>query len=253
MISFENVTKRYGNAVAVDGITCEFPAGQTHVLLGSSGCGKTTLLRLILGLIAPDVGWVRVDGEPMSSLTRTQLIAQMGYMVQEGGLFPHLTAEQNVALAAESQSWSKDRIRERLDELARLVDLRDHIISKYPNELSGGQRQRIGLMRALMLDPPVLLLDEPLGKLDPLVRDDLQGQLKKVFDELNKTVVLVTHDIREAAILGATITLMTEGRIVQHGSFEDLATRPASDFVTEFLRAQELPVHLQDFFRATPQ
>lgn len=250
MIAFENVTKRFGDAIAVDDVSCELENGQTHVLLGSSGCGKTTLLRLILGLIPPDEGWVRVDGTAMSNLNRSQLIAKMGYLVQEGGLFPHLTARQNVALAAESQAWSSERIGQRIAELMDLAGLDDSIIGKYPNELSGGQRQRVGLMRALMLDPPILLLDEPLGKLDPLVRDDLQGQLKSIFASLNKTVVFVTHDIREAAILGTTITLMTDGRIVQHGSFEDLAVRPATKFVTDFLKAQELPVHLQEFFRA---
>lgn len=248
MINFENVSKRYGSIVAVDNVSCEFASGQTHVLLGSSGCGKTTLLRLVLGLIPPDKGWVRVDGRAMSSLTRDELVAEMGYVVQEGGLFPHLTAEQNVSLAAEAQAWPADRIASRVAELVSLVGFDESIMDKFPVELSGGQRQRVSLMRALMLDPPILLLDEPLGSLDPLVRDDLQQQLKDIFRKLHKTVMLVTHDIREAAILGETITLMTDGRIVQHGSFQDLATRPSCDFVTAFLQAQELPTHLQEFF-----
>ena len=248
MISFEGVTKRYGSVIAVDDVSREFARGQTHVLLGSSGCGKTTLLRLVLGLIPPDAGWVRVDGRAMSSMTRDELVAGMGYVVQEGGLFPHLTAQQNVSLAAQAQAWPQQRIAHRIAELVSLVGFDSSIMSQYPVELSGGQRQRVSLMRALMLDPPILLLDEPLGSLDPLVRDDLQQQLKDIFKELRKTVMVVTHDIREAAILGETITLMTEGRIVQHGSFHDLVTKPSSDFVTAFLRAQELPSHLQEYF-----
>ena len=169
-------------------------------------------------------------------------------MVQEGGLFPHLTAQQNVALAAEAQAWPAERIANRIAELVSLVGFDESIMGKFPVELSGGQRQRVSLMRALMLDPPILLLDEPLGSLDPLVRDDLQQQLKDIFRKLQKTVMVVTHDIREAAILGETITLMTDGRIVQHGSFHDLATNPSSEFVTAFIQAQELPTHLQEFF-----
>lgn len=174
-------------------------------------------------------------------------MAKMGYVVQEGGLYPHLTALRNVALAAEARRWPVDRITDRVRVLVELVGLDNQIMQKYPNELSGGQRQRVSLMRSLVLDPPILLLDEPLGSLDPLVRDDLQGQLKGIFRELRKTVVLVTHDIREAAILAETITLMTEGRVVQHGTFMDLATQPSCDFVTAFLQAQQAPADLQDY------
>lgn len=248
MIRFENTTKRYGTAIAVDNFSCIYEREQTHVLLGSSGCGKTTLLRLVLGIISPDVGWVKVDGRPMSDITRRELVSKMGYVVQEGGLFPHLTGLQNVALAAESQSWAAERVVERVAELVDLVGFDDSIMKKYPCELSGGQKQRVSLMRALMLDPPILLLDEPLGSLDPLVRDDLQRELKNIFQSLKKTVLIVTHDIREAAILGQTVTLMTDGRMVQHGSFADLIEEPATPFVTEFLQAQELPQQLQEFF-----
>jgi osmoprotectant transport system ATP-binding protein len=248
MIKFDKVSKRYGEALAVNNFSCEYEQGKTHVLLGSSGCGKTTLLRLVLGIAAPDEGWVIVDGNPMSDLTRSELVRKMGYVVQEGGLFPHLTAMQNVSLAAEALSWTSERISSRIEELVEIVGFNDAIIQKYPSELSGGQRQRVSLMRALMLDPPILLLDEPLGSLDPLVRDDLQKQLGKIFRSVQKTVLLVTHDIREAAILGQTITLMTDGELVQHGSFSDLTTQPSRPFVTEFLQAQELPAHLQEFF-----
>jgi len=239
MIQLEDVTKTFGPTVAIDDVSAVFESGRTHVLLGSSGCGKSTLLRLILGLISPDRGVVRVDGQVMEPSTRRALLEEMGYVVQEGGLFPHLTASRNVSLAAESRGWGEERIRARVDELARLVGFDEAVLRLFPIELSGGQRQRVSLMRSLMLDPPILLLDEPLGSLDPLVRADLQMQLREIFTPMGKTVVLVTHDIREAAIFGHTITLMTEGRIVQRGSFSDLSTKPASPFVTAFLNAQK--------------
>lgn len=239
MIRLEEVTKSFGSTVAVDQVSADFERGRTHVLLGSSGCGKSTLLRLVLGLVAPTSGTVRVDGRAMEAASRTDLLEKMGYVVQEGGLFPHLTALRNVSLGAEARGWTDDRIRHRIDELAALVGFDGEILRLYPGELSGGQRQRVSLMRALMLDPPILLLDEPLGSLDPIVRADLQTQLREIFTPLGKTVVLVTHDIREAAVFGHTITLMTDGRIVQRGSFADLASRPASPFVTAFLNAQK--------------
>ena len=164
----------------------------------------------------------------------------MGYVVQDGGLYPHLTARANVTLAAEAQRWPRARIDARLSELAVMAGVEDSMLGRYPRELSGGQRQRIGLMRALMLDPPILLLDEPLGALDPIVRAELQVQLGRLFAQLEKTVLLVTHDIREAVVLGRIITLMTEGRTVQQGTFADLVDRPATPFVTQFLSAQTL-------------
>jgi osmoprotectant transport system ATP-binding protein len=165
----------------------------------------------------------------------------MGYVVQEGGLYPHLTAYQNVALAAEPPGWARERVRARVDRLAEMVGLDAATLRLYPGELSGGQRQRVGLMRALVLDPPLLLLDEPLAALDPIVRAELQAQLGRLFGGLGKTVLLVTHDIREAQVLGDTVRLLRAGRVVQHGRFADLAARPAAPFVTEFVRAQTVP------------
>jgi osmoprotectant transport system ATP-binding protein len=213
----------------------------THVLLGSSGSGKSTLLRLVLGLVSPDRGEVLVDGIAVGPATRPGLLRRMGYVVQQGGLYPHLTAHDNVALAAEAHGWPPARVAERVTELAAMVGFDDTVLRLYPGQLSGGQRQRVGLMRALLLDPPLLLLDEPLGALDPIVRADLQAQLGRLFAKLGKTVLLVTHDVREAMILGATVTLMTAGRVVQRGTFDDLLHRPVEPFVTEFLTAQSLP------------
>ncbi len=234
MIEFDNVTKRFGATLAVDRFSCRYEAGRTHVLLGSSGCGKTTLLRIALGLERPDSGTVMVGANGNTA-------QNVGYVVQSGGLFPHLTVRQNVALAVEVRRWPKDRIEQRIDELQQLVGFDADIMLRYPAEVSGGQQQRVSLMRALMPDPPVLLLDEPLGSLDPLVRDDLQRELRQIFRRLEKTVLFVTHDIREAAMIGDTITLMTDGQLVQHGRFRELAENPANGFVRRFLEAQTLP------------
>jgi osmoprotectant transport system ATP-binding protein len=240
MIALRGVTKRFGATVALDAVSLQVQPATTHVLLGSSGSGKSTVLRLILGLAAPDGGVVLVDDTPVDASTRDRLVARMGYVVQDGGLYPHLRASDNVALAAEAQAWPRARIAERVAALTELTGLDASMLRRYPRELSGGQRQRVGLMRALMLDPPILLLDEPLGALDPIVRAELQEHLGRLFADLGKTVVLVTHDVREAARLGHTITLLTAGRVVQHGTYADLAERPVSPFVTQFLTAQTL-------------
>ena len=247
MIQLEGVTKAFGEKVAIDDLSTRFERGRTHVLLGSSGCGKSTILRLILGLLTPERGVVRVDGQPVEAGSRRALLKKMGYVVQEGGLYPHLTARRNVTLAAEAQKWSAERVEPRVEELARLVGLDDAMLRRHPDELSGGQRQRVSLMRALLLDPPILLLDEPLGSLDPIVRADLQQQLKEIFTPMGKTVILVTHDIGEAAFFGHSITLMTAGRIVQQGTFADLTQKPATDFVTTFLMAQKPPPAMREY------
>ena len=240
MIELSEVSKRFGDRVALDRVSIDVEPGTVHVLLGSSGSGKSTVLRVVLGLVAPDDGHVRVDGTPVTEATRATLVKGMGYVVQDGGLYPHLTAFDNVALPAQVSGWTAARTRTRAAELGEMVGLDEGTLRRYPRELSGGQRQRVGLMRALMLDPPILLLDEPLGALDPIVRAELQAQLKSLFQTLGKTVVLVTHDIREAALLGSVITLMTAGQVVQHGRFADLLERPAAPFVTQFLTAQTL-------------
>ena len=205
MIELAGVTKRFGATPAVDDVSLTVPRGTTHVLLGSSGCGKSTILRLVLGVISPDAGTVAVDGVVVTPETRARVVEQIGYVVQTGGLFPHLTAARNVTLPSEARRWPSERMRTRLDE--------------------------------------------PLGALDPIVRADLQRELREIFSRLGKTVVMVTHDVAEAALFGTTIALMTGGRVVQQGTFEDLARRPADDFVREFLVAQAPPPEIAAYLR----
>jgi osmoprotectant transport system ATP-binding protein len=248
MITASQVSKRYGATAALDDVSLEVAPGTTHVLLGSSGSGKSTLLRVLLGLVAADRGEARIDGVAVTPEARSHLLGRVGYVVQEGGLFPHLTVRGNVSLPADALGWSRDRTAERVWALAELTGFDEAMLRRYPAELSGGQRQRVGLMRALVLDPPLLLLDEPLGALDPIVRADLQAELRRLFDRLGKTVLLVTHDVREAVLFGSTITLMRAGRVVQQGTFADLAQKPAETFVSEFLSAQAPPPELRAYF-----
>jgi osmoprotectant transport system ATP-binding protein len=241
MIHLTGVGKSYGKTVALRPTTLSIPSGRTTVLIGPSGCGKSTLLRLLLGLIWPDTGEVRFDSERLDRDNVREVRIRTGYVVQDGGLFPHLTARDNVALVARQLGWVRERVSNRVAELASLVRLPIDALDRYPAQLSGGQRQRVGLMRALMLDPPVLLLDEPMGALDPLVRADLRADLKTIFRDLGKTVVLVTHDLPEAAVLGDRIVLMRDGTVVQEGPMAELESDPADPFVTRFIQAQRLP------------
>jgi osmoprotectant transport system ATP-binding protein len=236
--SLQNVTRRYGQAVALDRVDLELSQGRTTALIGPSGAGKSSVLRMLVGLEWPDSGQVRFQGEPLRRETLLEQRRRIGYVIQEGGLFPHLSARDNAALLARTLGWERARIDARLAELAQLCQLPMALLARFPAELSGGQRQRVGLIRALMLDPPVLLLDEPLAALDPIVRHDLQTQMRELFGQLHKTVVLVTHDVAEAAYLADTLVLMRAGRVLQQGSVRELLDHPADAFVTRFLTAQ---------------
>ncbi len=238
MLTLEGISLSFGATAAVRDIDLEAPEGRTTVLIGPSGCGKTTLLRLMIGLLWPDRGRVSFDGAPVAPATVLELRRRMGYVIQDGGLFPHLSALGNVAIMARHLGWDEGRVAARIAELARLTRFPTGALMRYPAELSGGQRQRVALMRALMLDPDILLLDEPLGALDPMIRHRLQGQLRDIFRSLGKTVVMVTHDIGEAGYFGDLIVLMRDGGIVQKGTLDDLLERPADPFVPEFITAQ---------------
>lgn len=238
MLRYQNIFHAFGATPALGGIDLTCAAKRTTVLIGPSGCGKSTLLRLAVGLIVPMRGTVFIDGTAMTPATAEKLRRRIGYVIQDGGLFPHFTARGNVCVMARHLGWTAARIDERLRMLNQLTRFPEDALERYPAELSGGQRQRVALMRALMLDPDLLLLDEPLGALDPVIRFELQDQLKGIFRRLGKTVVLVTHDMAEAAYLGDDIVLMRAGRVEQRGPVAELLRRPASAFVRRFITAR---------------
>jgi len=242
MIDVRDLSKGFGTGPVLGPLSLRIEAGRTTAVAGPSGCGKSTLLRLLIGLLAPDAGSVAVASVRLAPSTVGALRRRMGYVIQEGGLFPHLTALGNVTLMARYLGWPAPRIAARVDELAALVRLAPDLLARYPAQLSGGQRQRVGIMRALMLDPDVLLLDEPLGALDPMIRSELQHDLRQLFLALGKTVVLVTHDMGEAAFLAHDIVLLRAGRIVQRGTLAELVDTPADPFVLEFINAQRSPL-----------
>lgn len=238
MIAFDSVSHAYADVAAVRDVSLLVEQGETVAIIGPSGCGKSTLLRIAAGLITPDRGRVAINDVELQPANVKNVLERIGYVIQSGGLFPHLTAADNVSLAARYRGRDASWIATRIAELATLVQLPMEFLSRYPREFSGGQRQRVSLMRALMLDPDVLLLDEPLGALDPIVRHELQDELKQLFARLGKSVLLVTHDVTEAAYFSQHIVLMRDGQLVQEGSYAMLARSPVEEFVTAFIHAQ---------------
>ena len=240
-ILLDQVTKRYpGQAKpAVDGITLEIPAGQIVMLVGPSGCGKTTTLKMINRLIEPTEGRIVLGDDDVTGIDDDELRRQIGYVIQAGGLFPHMTVSQNIAVVPKMLGWSKERISARVDELLELVSLDPAVYrDRFPKELSGGQQQRIGVARALAADPPVLLMDEPFGAVDPITRQRLQDELINIQHELKKTIVIVTHDFDEAVKLGDWIVVFSEGaHIVQYDTPERILAEPANEFVENFIGA----------------
>jgi osmoprotectant transport system ATP-binding protein len=242
MIELLNVSKTYKGNTALKPLSMRFNSFKTVVLIGPSGCGKSTLLRIVNGLIAPTTGQVEFDGEVFTAQNALALRRRMGYVTQDGGLFPHLTIAQNVTLLSRHLKQAQEQIQARLQELCELTQFPLERLNSYPLEISGGQAQRASLIRALMLDPYILLLDEPLGALDPMVRASLQHDLKEIFDRLNKTVIFVTHDMGEAAYLSDHIVLLKGGAVVQEGTYHDFKSNPKEQFVTDFISAQRIAV-----------
>ncbi len=238
-ISLKKLTKRYaGTKVpAVDAIDLEIPAGEIVVLVGPSGCGKTTTMRMINRMITPSSGVVEIDGEDAASLNDTTLRRQIGYVIQQIGLIPHLTIASNVALVPKLLKWDKQRIARRVDEMLSVVGLEPSTYGhRYPRQLSGGQQQRVGVARALAADPPIMLMDEPFGAVDPITRSSLQDEFLSLQKTLKKTIVFVTHDFDEALKLGDRIAVLREGsKIVQYDTPENILAAPADDFVAGFI------------------
>jgi osmoprotectant transport system ATP-binding protein len=237
LITFEAVTKRYQDGtVAVDGLDLEVPAGKTMVLVGPSGCGKTTSLRMINRLVEPTEGTIRLDGTDIRERNPAHLRRGIGYVIQQTGLFPHRTVEDNIATVPVLNGWPRKKARARAGELIALVGLDPALAKRYPHQLSGGQQQRVGVARALAADPPVLLMDEPFSAVDPVVRASLQDQLLSLQAELRKTIVLVTHDIEEAIKVGDLVALFRpHGKIAQLAPPEELLAAPADDYVADFV------------------
>jgi osmoprotectant transport system ATP-binding protein len=240
VITFENVSKRFADGTtAVHDLNLEVPKGQVTVLVGPSGCGKTTTLRMINRMIEATSGRIVVDGQDVRQVDPPQLRRRIGYVIQQIGLFPHRTIGENIATVPELVGWDKQRIRARTRELLDLVGLPAEVVDRYPHQLSGGQRQRVGVARALAVDPPIMLMDEPFGAVDPIVRGRLQDEFLRLQQEVQKTIVFVTHDIDEAIKMGDRIAILRQGGFLeQYAPPEELLAEPADDFVADFLGAE---------------
>ncbi|MFW6136442.1 MAG: ABC transporter ATP-binding protein [Candidatus Aminicenantaceae bacterium] len=247
-IEARDLTKKFNGLTAVGGISFSVQEGETMVLLGTSGCGKTTTLRMLNRLVEPTSGTVLLKGENIQERNPEELRRGIGYVIQDIGLFPHYTVEQNIAMVPHLLKWDKKKIRKRVHELLDLVGLpSEKFVKRYPHELSGGQQQRIGLARAFASDPAVILLDEPFGALDQITRRDIQKEFKSLESFLRKTMILVTHDVFEAFDMGDRICLMDKGKIKQLGTAKELLYSPENDFVRDFLQANRFLLELQVF------
>ena len=246
MINVQGISKLYGPVKAVDNITFRVKKGETLILLGTSGCGKTTTLRMINRLAEPSSGWIELNGRNISKEAPEKLRRGIGYVLQDNGLFPHYTVAENIAIVPKLLKWDKQRIEKRSVELLEKLHLpASQYLNSYPDQLSGGQQQRVGLARALMANPPVLLMDEPLGALDPVTRATIRKEFNELDELKGKTIVMVTHDILEAFELGDRICLMDKGEIVQIGTPYQLLFEPTNEFVTGFFKDQRLQLELK--------
>lgn len=241
MLKFEHVSKVYkGKKRAVNDLNFEIEKGEFIVLIGPSGCGKTTTMKMINRLIEPTSGKIYIDGENILEMDPVRLRRKIGYVIQQIGLFPHMTIEQNISLVPRLLKWSPEERRKRAEELLDLVDMTPDYLDRFPHELSGGQQQRIGVLRALAADQPLILMDEPFGALDPITRDSLQTEFKKLQRRLDKTIVFVTHDMDEALKLADRIVIMRDGSIVQFDTPDEILRNPANEFVEEFIGKDRL-------------
>ncbi len=258
MIRLEHLVKQYGNTIAVNDLSIEVDEGEVCVLIGPSGCGKTTTLRMINRLIEPTSGHIFVNGRDTAEIQPEQLRRSIGYAIQSVGLFPHMTVAANIAVVPQLLHWEKGRIARRIEELLKLVGLAPaEYALKYPSQLSGGEAQRIGVARALAADPPILLMDEPFGAVDPLTRERLQAEFIHIQQEIQKTVILVTHDLDEAIRLADRIAIMESGRLVQYDTPEEILARPANKFVHDFVGTDRAlkrlsRISIESFVKSSP-
>jgi len=244
MIAVAQVSKHFGSVKAVDDISFEVKEGENLILLGTSGCGKTTTLKMINRLIESSSGSIKVNGVDITKQSPETLRRGIGYVLQHNSLFPHYTVAENIAVVPQLLRWDKNRIKSRMEELLEKLNLPADKQSVYPHELSGGQQQRVNIARALAADPPVLLMDEPFGALDTITRANISREFSEIQEFMRKTIVMVTHDVQEAFLLGDTICLMKDGKIEQCGKPLELLFHPANDFVKEFLSASYLRLAL---------
>lgn len=242
-IVFKNVSKIYpkSSQPAVRDVSLELPAGKITVILGPSGCGKTTLLKMVNLLCEPTHGQIFINGKDVHEFKVTQLRRSIGYVIQQSGLFPHMTVEENIAVVPGLLGWDKKRIRERTDFLLEMVNLKpDQYRKRFPRQLSGGQQQRVGLARAMAADPDILLMDEPFGAIDAITRTRLQEELLKIQKQLHKTILFVTHDVEEALRLADVIVIMRDGEVVQYGTPLEIIASPANDMVSELVGSHDI-------------
>lgn len=240
MLSVRNLSQTFGQEVVLQDISLEMPKGEVHGVLGPSGCGKTTFLRILCGLLDPTGGTVEIAGQRVTDYSDFELSLKIGYVIQDGGLFPHLTARENIFLPTRIHDQADNELQDWFWQLQEMVRLPPGALDKFPPQLSGGQKQRVAIMRGLILAPPILLLDEPMSSLDPLVRRDLQKDLRDVFEKLDKTVVIVTHHLQEAFFLSHRLTLLNKGKVAQQDQAQKLVDHPQDHFVEEFINAQKI-------------
>jgi osmoprotectant transport system ATP-binding protein len=236
MIEVKNLSKSFGTTQAVKAVSFKLEAGETLCLIGLSGCGKTTTLKMLNRIIEPTSGEINILGKNILAQNEIEVRRQIGYVIQSAGLFPHWTVERNIGLIPKLNNWDESKIKQRVLELMNLVNLdASKFLDKYPSQLSGGQQQRVGIARALAADPPIILFDEPFSALDPITRGQLQDECINLKKALKKTMVFVTHDLKEAFYLGDKIIVMNQGEVQQYGSPEEIKTKPANDFVSKFI------------------
>jgi len=241
VVHFEKVSKFYGKIAAVNELTLDVYNGELVVLIGPSGCGKTTTLKMVNRLIEPTCGTIYLEGTDIAAIDPVQLRRDIGYVIQQIGLFPHMTIEENISVVPRLHNWPEDKKRARAKELLELVGMDpDLYMHRYPSELSGGQQQRIGVLRALAVEPDLILMDEPFGALDPITREQLQEEMKNLQDQLHNTIIFVTHDMDEALKLADRVVLMSEGSVVQVGTPDEMLRFPANSFVREFIGKDRL-------------